>query len=60
MHLAQGKTPGTRNEMLQGNESTNATNLERYFLARITPRSTSRLCRTDVSLLLYRHRPSNL
>jgi hypothetical protein len=32
MHLPQGKTHGTRNEVLQGNESTNAANIEPYFL----------------------------
>jgi hypothetical protein len=30
-HLAQGKTPGTRNEVLQGNESTNAANIQSTF-----------------------------
>src|SRR5258707_15394452 len=50
MHLAQGKTPGTRNEMLRGNESTNPANIEAYFLSRVTPCLTSRLCRAPVRM----------
>ena len=50
MHLPQVKTPGARNEILQGNESTNRANIEAYFLSPVTPRSTSRLCRAPVRM----------